>query len=67
MTTYTFSNYSEEIDYSAYAIAPYPSAKSIYNFVQTKLELEEEKLPSNCKNCGAPLSSHTCEYCGTKY
>ena len=21
----------------------------------------------NCINCGAPLTSHTCEYCGTKY
>ena len=21
----------------------------------------------NCKNCGAPLTSHICEYCGTNY
>lgn len=24
-------------------------------------------LPQNCKNCGALLNSHECEYCGTKY
>lgn len=24
-------------------------------------------LPTNCKNCGAPLHSHECEYCGTRY
>lgn len=28
---------------------------------------EKEKLPQNCKNCGAPLRSHECEYCGTRY
>ena len=22
---------------------------------------------TNCKNCGAPLISHKCEYCGTIY
>jgi hypothetical protein len=24
-------------------------------------------LPTNCKNCGAPLHSHECEYCGSEY
>ena len=24
-------------------------------------------LPTNCKNCGAPLHSHKCEYCGSEY
>lgn len=23
--------------------------------------------PSNCKNCGAPLTSNQCSYCNTKY
>lgn len=23
--------------------------------------------PTNCKNCGAPLTSYKCEYCGTEY
>lgn len=23
--------------------------------------------PSNCKNCGAVMKSHVCEYCGTHY
>ena len=31
------------------------------------LSVHEEYLPTNCKNCGAPLESHRCEYCGTKY
>lgn len=22
---------------------------------------------TNCKNCGAPLRSYECEYCGTRY
>ena len=22
---------------------------------------------TNCKNCGAPLHSYKCEYCGTEY
>ena len=40
-----------------------------------ELEYKEEgveptiqcSLPTNCKNCGAPLHSHECEYCGTEY
>jgi hypothetical protein len=24
-------------------------------------------LPTNCKNCGAPLRSVECDYCNTKY
>lgn len=24
-------------------------------------------VPTNCKNCGAPLHSHECEYCGSEY
>lgn len=24
-------------------------------------------MTTNCKNCGAPLHSTTCEYCGTEY
>ena len=23
--------------------------------------------PTNCKNCGAVLTSYKCEYCGTEY
>lgn len=26
-----------------------------------------KQLPTNCKNCGAPLHSHECEYCGSEY
>ncbi len=27
----------------------------------------QHSLPTNCKNCGAPLHSYECEYCGSKY
>lgn len=27
----------------------------------------EQKRPTNCKNCGAPLHGRRCEYCGTEY
>lgn len=26
-----------------------------------------EKIPTNCVNCGAVLTSNQCEYCGTIY
>ena len=26
-----------------------------------------EDMPTNCYNCGAPLVSGVCEYCGTRY
>lgn len=28
---------------------------------------EKIKYPSTCKNCGAPLTSGKCAYCGTEY
>lgn len=28
---------------------------------------EHLHLPTNCKNCGAPLHEHICEFCGTEY
>ena len=27
----------------------------------------KEPLPTNCKNCGAPLHGSRCDYCGTEY
>jgi len=27
----------------------------------------EKIKPTNCKNCGAPLKTDECEYCGTQY
>lgn len=36
--------------------------KAGYNKVNSK----EEKKICNCPNCGAPVSSYTCEYCGTE-
>ena len=31
------------------------------------VDLSLDKLPTNCKNCGAVLKGHVCEYCGTRY
>ena len=31
------------------------------------IQNQEEKLPTNCKNCGAVLKGHVCEYCGSIY
>ena len=28
-------------------------------------DILKEALKFNCPNCGAPVKSHTCEYCGT--
>lgn len=30
-------------------------------------ESEKKSYPTNCKNCGAPLHSHHCEFCDTEY
>lgn len=37
-----------------------------YNYMPNNIEKIYDKL-TNCKNCGAPLRAHVCEYCGTHY
>lgn len=37
-----------------------------YNYMPNNVEEIYDKL-TNCKNCGAPLRAHVCEYCGTHY
>lgn len=34
---------------------------------QESIEHKEEKKICNCPNCGAPVSSYICEYCGTEF
>lgn len=29
--------------------------------------VHKNTIPTNCKNCGAILHSHKCEYCGSEY
>lgn len=44
-------------------------------FLRAELESKRDQLLfqnkkndiHNCQNCGAPLNSNKCEYCGTKY
>lgn len=31
------------------------------------VKYEQKIIQSNCKNCGAPLSKHTCKYCGSDF
>ena len=46
-------------------------AQEIIEVANTKnnnhLHVAHEQRTTNCINCGAPLTSHKCEYCGTKY
>lgn len=35
--------------------------------LELQLQTQEEKPLTNCKNCGAVLKSHVCEYCGSIY
>ena len=39
------------------------------NRIEIALEENNKIRPkyTNCKNCGAPLKSSECEYCGTQY
>lgn len=30
-------------------------------------DLTQEYIETNCKNCGAAVKGHYCEYCGTRY
>ena len=39
------------------------TANSLYEMLNGR----KDTVPANCKNCGAPLNSHKCEYCGTEY
>ena len=35
--------------------------------VPITIENEHSHHPTNCKNCGAPLHGHICEFCDTEY
>lgn len=37
------------------------------NAEMLEIQTQEEKPPTNCKNCGAVLKGHVCEYCGSIY
>lgn len=51
--------------YTTYANSAYESTDNLKDCLR---DLERQKrLPLNCKNCGAPLHSHKCEYCGSEY
>lgn len=36
-------------------------------YKSTAAKDKDNKNITNCRNCGAPLRSCTCEYCGTRY
>lgn len=57
---YEYIRMQRELEYQS-LLMQYQDTRDRY------LRVHEEHLPTNCKNCGAPLESHRCEYCGTKY
>ena len=44
-----------------------PLQKDGYKSVTINTNQETKKKPCNCPNCGAPISSYICEYCGTEF
>lgn len=49
-------------------IAEFFSANELREMAgQESIKLKEEKKIHNCPNCGAPLASDICEYCGTEF
>ena len=53
---------------------PYPTTpirpEMLNKMDETIVDFSPEKIKpkfTNCKNCGAPLKSTECEYCGTQY
>lgn len=41
-------------------------AKCMKEYVNMQIELKVNKS-TNCPNCGAPITSSKCEYCGTDF
>ena len=37
------------------------------DLLNNEIIVHKNPLPTNCKNCGATLHSHKCEYCGSEY
>lgn len=44
-----------------------PSQKDGYSSVTINTEQGIKKQSCNCPNCGAPINSYICEYCGTEF
>lgn len=45
----------------------FPPQKDGYSTVTINTDQEIKKKPHNCPNCGAPITSYICEYCGTAF
>ena len=48
---------------SGEGLRPLPHKVDFYQQTAAK----DNKNIINCRNCGAPVRSYTCEYCGTRY
>lgn len=42
-------------------------AEYVDSFVQMPFTAQASKIPTNCKNCGAPLKTNVCGHCDTRY
>jgi DNA-directed RNA polymerase subunit RPC12/RpoP len=60
--------YSTKLYADSRCIAEFFSANELREMVGRDLiEHKEEKKICNCPNCGAPITSYICEYCGTEF
>lgn len=60
--------YSTKLYADSRCIAEFFSANELREMVEHDLiKHEEEKKIYNCPNCGAPITSYICEYCGTEF
>ena len=51
----------DDMSYKTYCTSYEP------NLLNSEIIVHKYPIPTNCKNCGAPLHSHECEYCGSEY
>lgn len=67
-TTLNHTRFEYEIMNLQHELDRQSATLRMYHYMCDKIFYESiSELPTNCKNCGAPLKSHNCEYCGTKY